>query len=272
MTSIDSLFLVSKLHCDPESIHSIDVIDSTNTEAKRLAVTGAQEGTLVIASSQTSGRGRMGRSFFSPEDTGLYMSLLLRPELSPDKLLNITTLAAVCVCKALESLFPVSASIKWVNDVYVGGKKVCGILTEGAFKPDGSTDYAVLGIGVNISAPASGFPNDIKTVAGSVSTRYGDEHIREELCVQIVTAFMLSLPYISQAPHLEEYRRRSYLIGKDITVFRPGAESYSACVVGVSDSFGLIVQLENGSVTALSSGEVSVRSAEAAPPDLSSQK
>jgi len=151
------------------SVEVFDTVTSTNTLVRQRAAEGEREGLAVIASAQTEGRGRKGRSFFSPDGTGIYMSLLLRPQVAPDMALRVTTIAAVSVCQAIERLTDRKSGIKWVNDVYMDNRKVCGILTETALSAAGGRlDYVVLGIGVNALEPPGGFPEDIVNIAGSV--------------------------------------------------------------------------------------------------------
>ena len=140
---------------EPETF---DTVDSTNSIARQRAAAGACEGLTLIASSQTTGRGRKGRNLFSPDGTGIYMSVLLRPQASPQIALRITTMAAVSVCQAIEGLCSREPGIKWVNDIYMDGRKVCGILTETALAAGGRLEYVVLGIGVNALEPEGGFP------------------------------------------------------------------------------------------------------------------
>ena len=151
-----------------------DEIDSTNLEAKRYAASNSeplQEIPVFIAKSQTGGRGRLGRSFFSPEETGLYMSILLPINENLIETDLITPACGVAVCRTIEELSKQEPKIKWVNDIYCRGRKVVGILTEGGLKA--GTDqlsYAVLGIGINLWEPTGGFPEEIKKIAGSVLT------------------------------------------------------------------------------------------------------
>ena len=147
-------------------LHSVDSVKSTNTALKELAKKGAPEGYLLSASSQTRGRGRLNRIFFSPKGTGLYCSLLLRPEIALPSY-ALTCLSAVALCETIES-YGIACGIKWVNDVYVNGKKAAGILVESAIDPDGRIRYAVIGIGVNLFQPTGGFPEEIREKAGSV--------------------------------------------------------------------------------------------------------
>ena len=152
-------------------------ISSTNTVLKSLAEEGAEEGLCLIAGEQTAGRGRRGRSFFSPPNSGIYMSVLLRPALQAVDATSITACAAVAVAEAIESLAPVNAEIKWVNDIYVEGKKVCGILTEASLDcENGQVNYLIVGIGINTRVPDSDFPEELKSIAGSA---FGEKPIRE---------------------------------------------------------------------------------------------
>ena len=152
-------------------------LDSTNAEALRRAVDGAPEGTVIVAEEQTAGRGRRGRSFFSPAGTGIYLSILVRPALAAERAHLLTCSAAVAVAEAIEACAGVDASIKWVNDVYCRRKKVAGILTEGSFDLEGGVlQHAVVGIGVNVRPPHAGFPAEIAERAGAVQQRKGSFH------------------------------------------------------------------------------------------------
>lgn len=234
------------------------VTDSTNIRCKALAEAGAAEGTLVIAGTQTAGRGRMGRSFFSPEDTGLYMSLLLRPAIPPEEALSITTCAAVCVSEAIEALSRRTAGIKWVNDVYLDGKKVCGILTEAAFSPAGNAlRYAVLGIGVNITAPAGDFPPELTPIAASV---FGStaEDLRPRLAAEIVNRFFDWYPKLTEKPFYDGYRDRLFLRNRPVQVLWGGHTGSGVCL-DVDRDFRLLVRMDDGTLQRISSGEVSVK-------------
>ena len=162
-------------------------LGSTNDRAKALALSGAPEGSLVVALTQTAGRGQQGRSFYSPAGTGAYMSLVLRPRTltAPE---DVTIAAAVAVARAAEALSARPTQIKWVNDVYLGGKKICGILTEGGAAPDGSP-WAVVGIGVNLLPPTGGFPEELRDIAGAV-TKERRRGLRSSLCASILRRFM----------------------------------------------------------------------------------
>ncbi len=163
-------------------IISLDRCVSTNDEAYLLAENGAENGTTVTAREQTGGKGTNGRSFFSPGKTGIYMSVILR-NVKQDRLLDVTPMAAVAVSRTLDKIFGVKTRIKWVNDVYLDGKKICGILTKAQSK-NGKTDFIVIGIGINLFAPEGGFPDDIKNTAGFVSRKY-DEALRQKTIEKI---------------------------------------------------------------------------------------
>lgn len=232
-------------------------LDSTNTRARIRAEEGAPEGTVIIARRQQQGRGRFGRSFFSPVGTGLYMSIVLRPAIHPTKALYITTAAAVAVAEAAETLTGEAMSIKWVNDVYYGNKKVCGILTEGQFGEQG-LQYAVLGIGVNIAPPSDGFPTDIAHKAGTLFSIAPPAAI-ERLAAEIVERFYRLYQRLEEKPFLEAYRRRSLLNGRKVqTLSSDGTPVETVTVLGVDEEFSLVVLGEDGIQRRLSSGEVSV--------------
>lgn len=232
-------------------------VDSTNAVLRRQAMQGGKEGLVLIASAQTQGRGRLGRQFYSPADTGIYLSLLLRPVCAAEQAVSITTAAAVAVCEAIESLTDEQAQIKWVNDIFVSGKKVCGILTEAAMNLESMRlDYAVLGIGINAYAPEEGFPDALREIAGALkSTR--EESFRSRLCAEILSRFWdcYTAPDANLA---ERYRRRCFVCGKKITVHR-GGTSVPATAIDITDNYSLRVRYEDGREEALSSGEISVR-------------
>lgn len=237
-----------------------DSVDSTNTVLKALAEENAAKWTVVVANEQTAGRGRMGRSFFSPGKTGLYMSVLLRPKLELNQAHYITTCAAVAVAEAIEDLSGERAEIKWVNDIYMRNKKVCGILTETAIAAENqSLNYAILGIGINILPPDTGFPTELKNIAAPVFSSRTNADFRNVLAASILNKLSMYCKCLSEKPFLSAYRERLMLIGNDVDVFRPGTAPVRARVLGVSDDFSLIVEHRDGALESLFSGEVSVR-------------
>ncbi len=233
-------------------------VSSTNTLAKEMAAKGAKEGTVIVAREQTEGRGRMGRVFYSPASTGIYFSIILRPKLDLENSLLITTAAAVAVAKAIESITGEEASIKWVNDIFIHDKKVCGILTEASLNfENGSLEYAVVGIGINIET--KDFPNEIQDIAGSIFTGKPDHiPVTSKLVAQVLNHLADCMNSVTDKKYLDEYRKRSYLIGKDILVLK-GSQSLPAKAISIDDKARLVVEYENKIKEALNSGEVSVR-------------
>lgn len=233
-------------------------VTSTNTLAKEMAAGGAPEGTVIIATEQTNGRGRMGRSFYSPDSTGLYLSLILRPKLDLHDSLLITTSAAVAVSNAIEELTGNDVQIKWVNDLFMGGKKVCGILTEASLNiENGGLEYAVVGIGINVTT--ADFPDNIKSVAGSIfSNPPKDRPVTSILAAKVLNNLSDSMDNLTSVSYLEEYKKRSFLIGKDISVIK-GKDTLPARAINLDERARLVVEYPDGQKEALSSGEVSVR-------------
>ncbi len=241
-----------------DKIRIFSSLPSTNSTAKEMASCGAPEGTIVLAEKQTKGRGRMNRQFFSPKHSGLYMSIILRPNLPPTETLLITALAAVAVAEAAEILTTHPAQIKWVNDVYFKSKKVAGILAEASFTPDGKNiDYVILGIGVNIYPPKEKFPDEIQNIAGALfDTPIPHGRCRVASC--ILERFFHYYNEIEKKEFLRGYQNRSFLNGQNVIVMQ-GDKRYSATVIGVNDDFSLRIILSNGESVNLSSGEVSIK-------------
>lgn len=235
-----------------------EAVTSTNTVVKGLAEQGAPEGTVVIAEQQSAGKGRLGRRFHSPKGTGLYMSILLRPEFSAEESLSITTAAAVATANAIERVTGLRALIKWVNDVYVDGYKVCGILTEASMNfKSGGLNYAVLGIGINVKEPEGGFSSDIKDIAGALYKQQPPKNTRNGLAAEILNCFFEFYDKLAENSFMEEYKERSLLTGMKIH-FVCGENRYFGTVVGIDDRARLLVRQESGTVTAFSAGEVSI--------------
>ena len=233
-------------------------VTSTNTVLKEIANKGERQGYVLISEQQTAGKGRLGRSFYSPNDTGIYMSVLLRPKMTIEDSLLITTSAAVAVSRAIESLSQKKAKIKWVNDVFVDGRKVCGILTESSLDfESGRLEYAVVGIGVNISKPKDSFPDEIKNTAGGFLDNVKG-NVRCRLIAEILNEFTAQMENLSSKHYLDEYKSRSFVIGKNITVVKPN-ENIKAKAVDIDDKARLVVEYEDKSVEHLLSGEVSIR-------------
>lgn len=234
-------------------------IGSTNALMRERANNAEPEGLVILANQQTKGRGRMGRDFYSPPDTGVYMSLLLRPEsLLPQNAVRITTMAAVAACRAIEEITPKQAEIKWVNDIYLNGKKVCGILTEAAVGLEtGSLEYVIMGIGLNVYPPDGGFPAELSEIADAILRNQTDDG-KNRLSASFLNHFLDIYHSPNQTGYVQEYRCRSFLIGQPVTVTFP-AGVRNGYAIDVDEECRLVVRFEDGSLEHLSSAEVSVR-------------
>lgn len=234
-----------------------DEIASTNIRAKELALQGAPHGMAVLARRQSSGRGRFGRSFYSPESSGLYISFILRPQMNADRAVMITSMAAVAVARAIERVADVRASIKWVNDVYIGNKKACGILCEAGLDfESGQMQYVVAGIGVNVGK--MDFPAELAPIATSISNECGAQIPRSRFCGELINEMNALYPQLESGAFMQESRSRSNVIGREIFVLR-GNDRYPATAVDIDDCGSLVVHTADGRQEALHSGEISVR-------------
>ena len=241
------------------AIEIYDELDSTNIRAKELAMRDAPHGTAVIARQQYGGRGRFGRSFFSPEGSGVYISFVLRPELSADKAVMLTSMCAVAVARAAERVAggEIEASIKWVNDVYIGGRKICGILCEAGLDfESGQMQYVVAGIGVNVGP--MDFPPELRDVATSISNECGRSIERSRFCAELINEMNALYPQLESGAFMAENRARSNVIGREIYVLR-GDERYPATAVDIDDGGSLVIRTPEGETQTLRSGEISVR-------------
>lgn len=228
----------------------LESVPSTNTLLHEWADAGRPEGTLLLTDHQTAGRGRRGRSFHSPQGTGLYMSLLLRPTFGLEQAVFLTTACAVCAAEAVEAL-GVSLGIKWVNDLYRDGKKVAGILTEAV---DGGI---IVGIGLNLYPPKDGFPAEIQEIAGSIFD-HEIPGLKNRLAAEWADRFWAEYQTLSPAHFLDRYRARSVLLGRAVTVLRPEG-GIPAIARAINDRCELVVETFDGKCLTLSSGEVSIR-------------
>lgn len=246
------------LHDGDLRIQVLPSASSTNTLLREQANAGAPEGLVILANTQTRGHGRYGRSFFSPADSGLYMSLLLRPHgYCPEQAASLTTMAAVAACEAIEAVSGCKAAIKWVNDVLIAGKKVCGILTEGAVSLESqSMEYVVLGIGINVYPPREGFPEELQEIAGFVLERQQADG-KNALAAGFLNRFM-GYYRRNDRDYAQAYRERSVVIGREIDVIVPSG-SRRALALDIDRDCRLLVRYENGEIARLSSGEVSIR-------------
>lgn len=236
-----------------------DTVTSTNTVLKAIAEQGGAEGMALIAQQQTQGKGRLGRTFLSPKGTGLYISILLRPKFSAEDSLSVTTAAAVAVAEAIDSITGRHAMIKWVNDVYLQGRKVCGILTEASVDfENGGLHYAIVGIGVNIQEPPGGFAPEIRDVAGALYQGEVPSGVRVRLAAEILNRFFGFYEHLTQRTFMEAYRQRSLLTGIEVT-FTQGDRVHEGLVLGVDDEARLQVRLPSGEEKLFSAGEVNIK-------------
>ena len=231
-------------------------LDSTNTRAKAVAAAGAPHGYLVVAESQSGGRGRFGRPFFSPAHSGVYITYVLRPKMAAERAVMITSMAAVVVARAIEALADVDVKIKWVNDLYIDGRKVCGILCEASMDFEtGQLEYAVLGIGVNVAAMR--FPGALADIATSIENECGAPVSRSQLIAEISNQLEALFGQLDDGAFMAESRARSNVIGRDVTVFR-GDESFEAHVIDI-DAQGRLVIRSGDVVQRIGSGEISLK-------------
>lgn len=249
-----------------------DTVTSTNDLAKEYSVEHPNDEVVITADCQTKGKGRRGRSFYSPEKTGMYMSFLLHPNADISKVTHLTCVMAAALCNAIEETTGISTDIKWVNDVYYKNKKISGILTEGQTSlEDGHLSYVVIGVGVNLFMPSGGFPDDIKDKAGALldsdceirSASDSDIGIRNRLYAAIIRNFFKYYNDPDEKSYISEYKRRSMLIGSRIRIINyndsiKGTNREYAFVTGIDDECHLLVEFDDGSTAELSNGEVSV--------------
>lgn len=239
----------------------LESTDSTNLRVKEMAAAGAESGTVIVANEQTAGRGRLGRSFQSDKNTGIYLSMLVRPKVGIEHLAEITAWVAVCVASAIEEVAKQSPGIKWVNDVVMNGKKVCGILTELSLEAEsGNVEYIVVGIGINVHNKTTDFSEEIREVASSIDEQSGQVVNRAKLCAAIIENLeeMFLVWPNNKELYLKYYREHSVTTGKKVKLLRGGEEKQAFCEE-VTEQFHLLVRYEDGTYEDVSSGEVSVR-------------
>lgn len=225
--------------------------DSTNRVARELAREGAPHGKLVTALHQTTGRGRLDRCFYSPEG-GLYLSMILRLPLSPAEKMLLTPMAAVAVQEAIQSVCQISTSIKWVNDLFHNGKKVCGILAESA------GDAVVIGVGVDVYPSSQPLPPKLQDVVGYLLPEpvYG---ALEMLAAAIANNLLKRAEELPDRSFLQLYRERNLLLGREITVYPPEGTPYPAVATDIDRDARLVITLPSGETRTLSCGEVTTR-------------
>ena len=249
--------------CLGKKIYHHKEIGSTNKEAKKLAINGEEEGTLVISEKQTEGKGRLGRTWSSPFGVGIWMSLILRPEISPVEISKITLIAALAVCKTINKTTDLKAEIKWPNDILINKKKVCGILTEMSAEID-KINYIILGIGLNVNTEE--FPKEIEDRATSLKIEgkksYDRKELTRALLLEIENYYTIFTKKNSIDKLLEEYKSYCLTLNKDVKIIRNGVESIGRAV-DLTKNGELIVKKQDVEIINVFSGEVSVRGIDA---------
>lgn len=243
-------------------IYLLHTVDSTMLEARRLLQSTEKScnGTVIIAEHQSAGKGRLGRTFYSPKSTGIYMTFILdasnysSENSSP---VGITVASAVAIHRAFEK-FGIDAKIKWVNDLFIENKKVCGILTEGVFSKNPTNgsifDTFIVGIGINVSKSEEDFPEELKDIATVLPKNIE----RTELIAEVLNALTEVFNQKNQEVVLDEYKKYSLVIGKEVNVIKPN-ETYPAKVLEITNEAHLLIELPDGTQEELLSGEVSIR-------------
>lgn len=242
----------------------LDIYDELSSTNKFLKEKQEEkdEWSIIIARKQTQGKGRLGRSFYSPSDSGIYMSILLKPKnLDTKYAIRITTMAAVCITRAIKKILNIDTKIKWVNDIYFNNKKVAGILTEGTINLENSYfDYVVLGIGLNVYHPKNGFTKDIKDIA-TFLCKEKTNGLLNDLTSEIINQLYLSYNFLSNDDFfnlVKEYKEKSFIINKNVNIISPLSITEGK-VIDIDDECRLIVQNKNGKIDTINSGEISIR-------------
>lgn len=234
-------------------------LGSTNQEAKKLALEGTKAGTVIISEEQTQGRGRMGRSFYSPPKSGIYLSLVLRPDVAARDAVLLTTGASVGVCRAIKKVTGIDTQIKWVNDIYLGNRKIVGILTEAVTNfENGQFEFVIIGIGVNFKMPEAALPKELEDIVGALFAEKPDALTRNRLAAEIINEVLKICEDLTNRDFLEEYKTQSMVLGKPIKVFRNN-EWEVATAMDISNDGGLVIKNSKGTIETLNSGEISIR-------------
>ncbi|WP_455529357.1 biotin--[acetyl-CoA-carboxylase] ligase [Ruminococcus sp.] len=240
------------------NIRVLEEVDSTNNVVRELETEKAPHGTTVIADRQTAGKGRIGRSFVSPQGAGLYMSVLVRPHFDLEFAPMITAAAACAAAEAVESLCGSKVNIKWVNDLYMNGKKICGILTEASLGLElRELDCATIGIGINVRSIGKSFDSELKKKATSIEDETGIRINRNRLCAEVLNRLEPYLGKITDRSFLKAYREREMLTGHRITAM-VGNEQLEGEALGIDENANLIIRLPYGEIKYLSSGEANL--------------
>ena len=237
-----------------EASEGVEKNSATLTKRTGKASAPLPEGTVYLTDCQSGGRGRQGHSFYSPKGMGIYFSILTRPKESSGNALTITTHAAVAVVRAVKELYDISLSIKWVNDLFLNGKKVCGILAEGKFCP--ALEYCIMGIGINLFTPEGGYPAEISEIAGSLFGEYQEERFfdfdRNRLMATILYHYFC---ICDEKEVLPEYRENNLVLGRRVLFSENGIEK-EGIVRAITKHGELFLSLDSGASQILLSGEV----------------
>ena len=241
------------------NLHYFDILDSTNSEAKKLAAAGAVHGTVLIAEAQTGGRGRMGRSFHSPAESGIYFSVILRPACPAHQLMHLTCATAVAALEGIKAATGLQVDIKWTNDLVFHKKKLGGILTELSLDTAGNAEYAVIGIGINCAQRPEDFPEEIASIATSLSQCTDKKTDRALLIAELLVAIeKMSRQLHDPTTILDKYRESCITLGQEISLLRADTIQHGTAL-DVDHDGGLIVRFADGHTETVQSGEVSIR-------------
>ena len=242
-------------------METFSILDSTNNQAKKKLNEEIKKDTLILSEEQTEGKGRLGRIFISPANTGLYMSLVLHEVPSQKNPTLITTVAAVAVCQAIEKLTNKNPKIKWVNDLFLHEKKICGILTEGIINMETQTiGSIILGIGINITVDEENIPSNLQNIIGGLFQSQVEKQkvTRNQLAAQIMNEFYPLYAKMETKEYLDEYRARCFVLGQEVT-FIHNKEALAGTAIAIDDTGGLVIQMKDSSTRTLSYGEISIK-------------
>ncbi len=241
-----------------EHLHLFETLPSTNQKAKELALKNAPNNTIILANEQTEGKGKKGKPFFSLAHTGIYMSVLIRPNITIYESTLLTAATAVAVCRAIEQTTDCNPQIKWINDIFINEKKICGILTEAETDfENGSVEHIIIGIGINISTDISLFPPDIKEIAGSLSDSAHIPYSRNKLIAEIMNELLIILADFEKKTFVKDYQERSFLTNRYINLTQNNKTSMYK-VLGIDEECRLIVEDSNSNKSTLTTGEITI--------------